>query len=41
MKVPLKVDNLIMSKVDKYKKWAIPFCENSIGVENKDPRMYV
>ena len=39
MKGPLKVDNLITSKIDGYR---IPFfCKNNIGVENKDPRVYV
>lgn len=40
MKSPLKVDNPITSKVDRYKMWAIPFCKNKIGVGNKDPRMH-
>ena len=33
MKGPLKVDNPITSKIDRYKIWAIPFCKNNIGVE--------
>ena len=35
IKGPWKVDNPNTSKVDK------PFCKSTIGVENKDPRMYV
>jgi hypothetical protein len=38
---PLKVDNPTTRKIDRYKIWAIPFCKNNIGVENKDHRMYV
>ena len=41
MKGPLKVDNLITSKIDTYKIWAIHSCKNYIGVEDKDMRMYV
>ena len=41
MKAPLKVDNSIISKIDWYKTWAINFCKNNIGVENKDSRMYI
>ena len=41
MKGPLKVDNPIASKVGRFKMWAILFCKNNIGVENKDPRMYI
>ena len=28
-------------KVGRFKMWVIPFCKITIGVENKDPRMYV
>jgi hypothetical protein len=42
MKGPLKVDNPITNKIDKYKIHAIHFfCKTNIGAENKDPRMYV
>jgi hypothetical protein len=41
MKGPLKVDNPITSRIDRFKIWAIFFCKNNIRVENKDPRMYV
>ena len=41
MKGPLKVYNSITSKIDRYKTWAIPFSKNNIGVEIKDPRIYV
>ena len=41
MKGALKVDNLIISKIDRYEIWVIPFCKNNMRVENKDPRMYV
>ena len=41
MKGPSKVDNPITTNVDRFKMWAIPFCKNNIGAENKDPRMYV
>ena len=41
IKGPLKVNNLITSKIDKYKIRTILFCRNNIGVENKDPRMCV
>ena len=41
MKSPLKVDNPITSKVDRDKLWANLFGKYNIGVENKDPRMYV
>ena len=41
MKGPLKINNPITSKIDRYKIWAIHFCQNNIGSQNKDPRMYV
>ena len=41
MKGPLKVDNPITSKIDKYKTRAFLFCKNNVKVENKDPRMYI
>ena len=41
MKGPWKVNNLITSKIGKYKIWAILFCKNNKRVVNKDPRMYV
>ena len=40
-KCPLKVGNPNTSEVDKYKIWAIPFCKNIIGAQNKDSRMSV
>jgi hypothetical protein len=40
-KGPSEVDNLSTSKLDRYKVWAIHFCKINIGVENKDPRIYV
>ena len=36
MNDPIKVDNPITSKIDRYKTWSIPFCKNNIEVENKD-----
>ena len=41
MKGPLKVDIPISSMIERYQLWAIPFCKNNIGAENKDPRIYV
>ena len=41
MKGSLKIDNPIISKVDRFKMWAIPFCKNYMRAENKDPWMYV
>ena len=35
------MDNPGTSKVVSFKIWVIRFCENTIGVENKDPRVYV
>ena len=40
MKGPLKVDNPNTSKIE-IKYGPFPFSKNNIGVENKDPRMYV
>jgi len=41
MKVPLKVDSPITSKIYMYKIWGIIFCKNNTGVEIMDPRMHV
>jgi hypothetical protein len=39
MKGPLKVNNPITNKVDKFKMWAIYFCKTNVSIENKDPRV--
>jgi hypothetical protein len=40
MRVPLKVDNPITSKVGKYIKCGpFFFCKSNVGAKNKDPRM--
>jgi hypothetical protein len=41
MKGPLNVDNLITSKLDGHKTWAIIFCEINTWAEDKDHRRYV
>ena len=33
MKGPSKVKYPIISKIDRYKKWAIPFCKINVRVE--------
>jgi hypothetical protein len=41
VKVPLKIDNLIISKVENLECRPFLVCKNNTGAENKDLRVYV